>query len=241
MSSSPFTPAVVEPDLGRGAQARLALIRVAAEVFGESGLEAATTRDIAQRAGQNIAAIAYYFGSKEGLYVAVAQHIVEVVIARIGPLLNEVESFLDQDRKEPARCVEYLKRLLAISIVNNREMVPVTGIIVREQTHPTKAFSILYDGCLEPMHRLGSELIRAYLGEEADVEECIIRFHAMLGQALAFRFARGTIMRRAGWEEIGAVEEAKIGVVVTEHVDLIVRGMLSSQRRRSRRTRRVRR
>ena len=72
-------------DLGRGAQARLALIHAAVEVFGESGLEAATTRDIAQRAQQNIAAIAYYFGGKEGLYLAVVEHIVQVILARVGP------------------------------------------------------------------------------------------------------------------------------------------------------------
>jgi AcrR family transcriptional regulator len=85
---------VLNEEPGRGAQARLALVRAAVDVFGECGLEAATTRDIAQRAQQNIAAIAYYFGGKEGLYLAVAEHIVEVVIDRIGPLMDEAELFL---------------------------------------------------------------------------------------------------------------------------------------------------
>ena len=77
---------VTEAELGRGAQSRLGLLRAAAEVFGESSLESATTREIAQRANQNIAAIAYYFGGKEGLrlYVAVAEHIVEVILRGSG-------------------------------------------------------------------------------------------------------------------------------------------------------------
>ena len=52
----------------RGEQTRRQLLAAATELFGECGLQGATTRDIAQRAGQNIAAITYYFSSKEGLY-----------------------------------------------------------------------------------------------------------------------------------------------------------------------------
>src|SRR5437763_14728279 len=90
-------------DLGRGAQARLALLRAAVEVFGDSGLEAATTRDIAQRSGQNIAAIAYYFGGKEGLYLAVAEHLVELLSARAGRLLAAIEAFLRPEARSPER------------------------------------------------------------------------------------------------------------------------------------------
>jgi AcrR family transcriptional regulator len=219
---------VLIEDLGRGAQARLALVRAAVDVFGESGLEAATTRDIAQRAEQNIAAIAYYFGGKEGLYLAVAGHIVEVIMARIGPLMDEAEAFLQQSKRSSARCLAYITRLLELSIATNQSMVPVTGIIVREQTHPTKAFSILYDGCLERLQRL----IRAYLGNQATADECIVRFHALLGQSLAFRFARETILRRAGWTELGAAEQAVIRNVVTQHAELVLRGLRRNSRRR---------
>jgi AcrR family transcriptional regulator len=216
---------VPEEDLGRGAQARLALIRAAAEVFGESGLEAATTREIAQRAQQNIAAIAYYFGGKEGLYLAVAEHIVEIILARIGPLMDEAEGALRRERLAPERCLEYLKRLLALSIATNQAMVPVTGVIVREQIHPTRAFQVLYDGCLERLQRLGARLIHEYLGPQSGMDECIVRFHALLGQSLAFRFARETIMRRAGWKKIGAAEEARIEAIVTEHAELALLGL----------------
>lgn len=201
------------------------------EVFGESGLEAATTREIAQRAGQNIAAIAYYFGGKEGLYFAVVEHIVEIVVARLAPAMDEAEAFLGQQRRAPARCLGLIVRLLELSIATNQAMIPVTGIIVREQTHPTSAFSILYDGCLERLQRLGAGLVRAYVNPEAPIDEYVVRFHAMLGESLAFRFARETILRRTGWREIGAKEEARIRSVVTEHAELVLRGL----RRRTRR------
>ena len=211
--------------------AKLALVRAAVEVFGESGLEAATTRDIAQRAQQNIASIAYYFGGKEGLYLAVAEHIVEVILARIGPVMDEAEAYLRQGRKQHGRCLELIIRLLELSISTNQAMIPMTGIIVREQTHPTRAFSILYEGCLERLQRLGAELIRAYLAQEAPLDQCIVRFHAMLGEALAFRFARETIMRRAGWKQVGEAEETRIRRVVTEHAELVLRGLRRKNRR----------
>jgi AcrR family transcriptional regulator len=201
-------------------------------VFGESGLEAATTREIAQRAQQNIAAIAYYFGGKEGLYLAVAGHIVEVIMAHVGPVMDEVEAFLAQPRRSQQRSLEYIQRLLELSIGTNQTMIPVTGIIVREQTHPTKAFSILYDGCLERLQRLGAALIRAYIGNGASEKECIVRFHAMLGEALAFRFARETILRRAGWKDVGKAEETVVRNVVTQHAELILRGLRRHSRRR---------
>jgi AcrR family transcriptional regulator len=219
-------------DLGRGAQARAALVRAAVEVFGESGLEAATTRDIAQRAGQNIAAIAYYFGGKEGLYLAVAEHIVAVIMARIGGAMVEAEALLAQAQLAPERCLASLIRLLELCIATNPSMVPLTGIIVREQMHPSKAFTILYGGCLERLHRLGAALIRAYLGKGASEAECIVRFHALLGEALAFRFARATIMRRAGWKDVGATEEKAIRNVVIQHAELALRALKRQSRRR---------
>lgn len=221
---------VLSEEPGRGAQARQSLVLAAAQVFGESGLEAATTREIAQRAQQNIAAIAYYFGGKEGLYLAVAQHVVEILQARIGPLMDESEAYLRGERRVPDRALELVKRLLALSIATNQSMLPVTAIIVREQTQPTKAFAILYDGCLERFQRLGAELVRAYLEGAVPLAQCVVRFHALLGQSLAFRFARETILRRAGWKEIGEREEAAIQAVVTEHAELVLRGLRRKKR-----------
>jgi AcrR family transcriptional regulator len=54
-----------------GAEARDRLVRAALRLFAERGFDKTSTRDIAQAAGVNIAAISYYFGDKAGLYRAV--------------------------------------------------------------------------------------------------------------------------------------------------------------------------
>ncbi|MES1161400.1 MAG: TetR family transcriptional regulator, partial [Bacteroidota bacterium] len=43
------------------------ILIVAEELFGENGFDGTSVRDIAHKAGVNLAMISYYFGSKEKL------------------------------------------------------------------------------------------------------------------------------------------------------------------------------
>jgi AcrR family transcriptional regulator len=54
-----------------GIEARTKLLNAALKLFAEKGFAKTSTREIAQAAGANIAAISYYFGDKAGLYRAV--------------------------------------------------------------------------------------------------------------------------------------------------------------------------
>ncbi len=49
------------------------LLKTASKLFGEKGFEAVSTRELAKAADVNIAMIAYYFGSKEGLFKAMIE------------------------------------------------------------------------------------------------------------------------------------------------------------------------
>jgi AcrR family transcriptional regulator len=225
ISTASTLDTVATNELGRGPLARAALIRAGVQVFGENSLASATTREIAQLAGQNISAIAYYFGNKEGLYFAVAHHIGDILLERLGPLLDEIEAQLGQGNQDPETCLHLFGRLIGASLSTHQEMLAVTSIVVKEQMHPTKAFDILYEGCLERLHQVGARLIEAYTGETPGQQETVLRFHALLGQSLAFRFARETIVRRAGWRDIGPDQVALIERVVTEQVCDALRGL----------------
>ncbi len=67
--------------------ARARLLEAALEVFGTCNLEGATTRQLAERAGVNQAAIPYYFGGKEGLYRAAVESIVGHMRERMQPVV----------------------------------------------------------------------------------------------------------------------------------------------------------
>ncbi len=56
---------------------RQALINAAGELAAEHGINAVTTRAIANLAGENLGSIHYHFGSKEKLFEAVILHVAE--------------------------------------------------------------------------------------------------------------------------------------------------------------------
>ena len=55
---------------------KLALINAAGELFADHGLEGTSVRAIAEKAGANVAAINYHFGSKENLYAEGLRYVV---------------------------------------------------------------------------------------------------------------------------------------------------------------------
>ena len=71
MDSSPTGP-IAPPATHRtdGAEARERLLHTALRLFSEKGFARTSTREIAQAASVNLAAIRYYFGDKAGLYAA---------------------------------------------------------------------------------------------------------------------------------------------------------------------------
>lgn len=61
---------------------RAKILQAALREFSERGLPAASTDDIAERCGVNKRMIYYYFGSKEGLYLAALESVYENLVAR---------------------------------------------------------------------------------------------------------------------------------------------------------------
>src|SRR4029077_17004805 len=83
-----------------GLDAKQRLIKAGLEIFGTYNLEGATTRQLAERAGVNQAAIPYYFGGKEGLYHATVEHFFSVHAPSIQSVVKEIESRLAADSIE---------------------------------------------------------------------------------------------------------------------------------------------
>lgn len=69
--SVPSHPAIApRAQRNDGIEARSRLLHAALSLFAAKGFAKTSTREIAQAAGANIAAISYYFGDKAGLYAA---------------------------------------------------------------------------------------------------------------------------------------------------------------------------
>ncbi|CNJ22290.1 putative DNA-binding transcriptional regulator [Yersinia aldovae] len=211
------------------------MIQAATELFGELGLKGATTRDIAQRAGQNIAAITYYFNSKEGLYLAVAQQIADFIQNAFSPLVQEIDQFLQQPAAEQAaeQQLHYIRRgLLQFShLMTQPETLNISKIMAREQLSPSEAYPLIHTQAIAPLHQKMNHLLAAFIGADASATKTILHTHALIGEVLAFRLARETIRRQAGWQDIGEVESEQINQVLVEHIDLLLYGLRAKSAR----------
>jgi TetR/AcrR family transcriptional regulator, regulator of cefoperazone and chloramphenicol sensitivity len=64
-------------DKRRGQRTKETILERACKVFAEKGYRDATHAEICRRSGKNVAAVNYYFESKEALYRAVIEHLIQ--------------------------------------------------------------------------------------------------------------------------------------------------------------------
>ena len=210
----------------KGEQAKNQLIAAALAQFGEYGLHA-TTRDIAAQAGQNIAAITYYFGSKEDLYLACAQWIADFIGSQFRPHAEEAERLFAQPEPDRGAMRELILRACKnmIMLLTQDDTVNLSKFISREQLSPTAAYQLVHDQVINPLHTHLTRLIAAYTGRDANDTQMILHTHAILGEVLAFRLGKETILLRTGWSQFGEDKTALIEHTVTCHIDLILQGL----------------
>ena len=205
----------------RGADTRIQLIEAGLEVFGRLGFEGASTREIAKAAGANLAAIVYHFGGKEGLHLAVAEHVTGSIFAKIGPTLAAISGTDAAATPKAARAsLHQLIGTFIDVILGTAEAERWARFIVREQMQPTAAFDVIYrfmSGAVSNATRL----VAAALGKPEDTE-LRVRVFTMVGQVLVFRVAQTLVTRRMEWKQIGDAERALIKRVVLGQIDDII-------------------
>ena len=184
----------------RGDATRERLIEAGFGQFSEHGYGGVTTRQLSAAAHANLAAIAYHFGGKKGLYHAVLERVVDE--------LHHLIEFDDQappspgppDRARLATAVaELVGRLLRFALVDQR-MAARFGLLLREYNSPSDAFPILFEGLVGPMHKRMSAIAAAATGGHRDDPENILHAHMLIGQCMAFAYARAIVWARMGWK-----------------------------------------
>ena len=215
----------LSPALSKSDQAKVQLLEAAVRIFGERGLKGATVRDIAKAAGQNVAAIAYYFGSKEKLYEAIIQGIVREMRSALGDILDQIERLAQQDRPAPAEARALLKSFLGavyLRILSRNEATPIARLIVREQLEPTPAFEILYREAFRKVHEALSLLVGVALGRNPRERKTILRTHLLMGQVYFFAMSRETILRRLGWRRLDGKHADLVVELLHENIDALM-------------------
>src|SRR6202167_5685101 len=135
----------------KGEETKERILNAALEEFGESSFLAATTRRIAEAACVSLPTLQYYFGSKEGLYLACAEAIVERYRRNTTVASEAAEALREGCAAETAR--DHLKAVigaLAGFLVGSRETERWAHFVARELRDPGPAFEILYANLWRP-------------------------------------------------------------------------------------------
>jgi len=188
---------VVLPEPDRDARQRL--IDAGLEIFGIYNLEGATTRQLAEHAGVNQAAIPYYFGGKEGLYVAVIEYLFSSNFSLIAPVVADLQADLATKKLTREQALVLLKRLLGTMlerVLTRKASSTWARIIMREQMQPTQAFNLIYEKGIRRVHETISMLLAIILEKKPTDRKVVLRAHMVVGHVLVFLSGRETIRRR---------------------------------------------
>jgi len=193
-------------------------------IFGESGYHAVGTRELAEAAGANQAAIPYHFGGKDGLHRAAAEDVAAVGRAAFAPLLDRIGAapLETLDRVALAELTRAVFGALARGLIGPLDEGFRAAFIVREQLQPGPAFDILYEGYIGAVHEAVTSLVSAARGFGPRTARAAIEAHALIGAALGFVVARPTLCRRLEWEEYSA---RRVNEIVEALVSLALRSL----------------
>lgn len=192
----------------RGEETRQRIIEASIAVFGERGFDAATTREIAQRAEVNPPALQYYFENKEGLYRACAEHMACTSSARFEPVIEKVHAALDAgvagDEAIELFCLLHdaiIDHLLGSGDMRSRHL-----FMAREQSGhaPDIGTQTVRQQVSEKLNRCGTAILSRISGTAADDPGLKLKTMMLFGQALVFHVARPSTLAVMGWTELDA-------------------------------------
>ncbi|HWQ91245.1 MAG TPA: transcriptional regulator CecR [Clostridia bacterium] len=226
MAGSAF--AFLQPEPRKGDRARVRLLAAALRVFADKGLRGASVREIAREAGQNVAAIAYYFGSKEKLYRALMEGLAREVHIRVGDVVEEIQALRERGNGTPAdgvRLFQAFLRTVYLRLLSRSEAVEFGRLVVPEQLAPTAGFEILYDQAFRQLHEALCFTVGLAIGLDPRDKETIVRTHMLMGQVYFFAMTREAILRRLHWKDLEGQKAEWVAGLLAEHTELLLTGL----------------
>lgn len=207
---------------GKGDDTRARLVGEALRIFGERGYSAATTRELASAAGTTLPSLTYYFGGKEGLYIACAEAVVERFERATGEAATRALSELGRPM-EPNDAREHLRSIFrALVLLFTGPDAGRVADFVREVLNvPGPAFDVLYGRLWQPGIELSATLIERASGGRFAENAAKVRAIMMISSLIGFSSGREVITRAIGPDAFSEVVRAQVWAVLEEQIDRI--------------------
>lgn len=177
------------------------LLKAAREVFAERGVKEARVRDICAKAGANVAAVNYYFGGKEKLFMAVLADYMQAAHSRF-----PIDMDLDPGAPAVARLKAYVRSLLYKFLGDGDPLYEKLGMLLTaEFLDPSDAFDEIMERFIMPQHEVLLGIVRELMpfSGERPVHLCAA---GVVGYCLLFDHMRQVIRRvcpEMGLESLG--------------------------------------
>ena len=187
----------------RGEHTRQRLLEAAIELFAELGYERASTRAIARRAGVSLPALQYYFGGKEGLYLACAEYTTEDVRSRLGPAAELVRLELGRPDLTRAELLGLLRAVVEPFLEGLATARPESWALffTRAQGEHSAAFEAIFQQIGRRLLTTVGEIVSRILGLPVTSPEVAIRSVFIVGQLTLVRRARPIMLQALGWPD----------------------------------------
>jgi TetR/AcrR family transcriptional regulator, regulator of cefoperazone and chloramphenicol sensitivity len=172
------------------------LLMAAGEVFAEKGFEKATVREICQAANvQNIAAVNYYFGDKQRLYIESVKCAHQVQIDRV-PLPNWTSD------TPPEKKLHDFVETMVTRLTGDSWLPWQEQLMLREVANPTSAVAELVQQFIRPHFEVIQSIIDEFgVTNLSPVQRHQIAF-SIVGQCLHYKVARPFITLLVGSQEM---------------------------------------
>lgn len=183
------------------------LLHAAGQVFANKGFEAATVREICDKAEANIASVNYYFGDKQALYLAAC---VEAQCARQGAVpLPEWTPDVPPEQRLRDFIRTFLQRFL-----DDERPAWHRGLMLRELAQPTEACAHVVEDYIRPMAQVLEGILAEMLPPGTSRRAAYMVGFSVVAQCLFYHVQQPIAERLLGVDEY-----AQLNVdVLTEHI-----------------------
>jgi AcrR family transcriptional regulator len=186
------------------------LLAAASQVFAEKGYEKATVREICQAAQvSNLAAVNYYFGDKERLYVESVKRAHRMKIA-------EVPLPIWGPNTSPEEKLRGLVRTMANRMIAGSCQPWHEQLMMREVMQPTAAVAELVQEFFRPHFNILLSVIDELVPSDVPQERRHMLAFSIIGQCLHYRVAQPIVNLLVGPEESATLTPDHIAQHVAE-------------------------
>ena len=181
----------------------------AGEIFAERGFDGTTVRDICQRAGANVAAVNYYFGDKQRLYVeAVCQaHRWRMEQFPLPPW--------NDDTSPETKLADFIATFVR-RVRSGPGATWHSKLMMREMANPTEACAELVQSSIRPQFEILLQILRELTSAEAPQEELRLTAFSIVGQCLFYHFADPVIRNLLTADEYVSLDVDQLSKHITD-------------------------